>query len=106
MLIDIRYDMELAPGAPTALICRLRVDPNREQDLQAPEPVQVQPGLQTREYFDSFDHRCSRIHTRHNTQRSGRIVMTRGRNGEAVPITMTFGTHPLTRFEVTTDEVI
>lgn len=157
MLIDIRYDIELAPGAPTALIYRLRVDPNREQDLQAPEPVQVQSGLQTREYFDTFDHRCSRIQVpaggsaagltnraryvtayrgeiglppvryptdfsawfevcvgdqwyafdpRHNTPRVGGIVMARRRDGEDAPITMTFGTHPLTRFEVTTDEVV
>ena len=61
MLIDIGYDMELALSAPTALIYLLRVYANREQDPQAPENFQVQPGLQTREYFDFFGNRCGRI---------------------------------------------
>ena len=43
---------------------------------------------------------------RHNTPRIGRIVMARGRDAGDVPITMTFGPNQLTRFEVTTDEVL
>jgi transglutaminase-like putative cysteine protease len=61
MLIDIGYDIELALSAPTALLYLLRVYPNREQDLQAPENFQLRPALQTREYFDSFGNRCGRI---------------------------------------------
>lgn len=43
---------------------------------------------------------------RHNTPRIGRVVMARGRDAGDVPITMTFGQNALTRFEVTTDEVL
>ena len=43
---------------------------------------------------------------RHNVPRIGRIVMARGRDAGDVPITMTFGPNMLTRFEVTTDEVL
>ena len=43
---------------------------------------------------------------RHNTPRIGRVVMGRGRDAGDVPITMTFGPNTLTRFEVTTEEVL
>ena len=43
---------------------------------------------------------------RHNTPRIGRIVMARGRDAGDVPITMTFGPNALTRFQVTTNEVL
>ena len=43
---------------------------------------------------------------RHNTPRIGRVVMARGRDAGDVPITMTFGQNTLTRFHVTTDEVL
>ncbi len=43
---------------------------------------------------------------RHNTPRIGRVVMARGRDAGDVPITMTFGPNMLTRFSVTTDEVV
>jgi transglutaminase-like putative cysteine protease len=43
---------------------------------------------------------------RHNVPRIGRVVMAHGRDAGDVPITMTFGPNSLTRFEVTTDEVI
>jgi transglutaminase-like putative cysteine protease len=43
---------------------------------------------------------------RHNMPRIGRIVMARGRDAGDVPITMTFGPNTLTRFSVTTDEVL
>jgi transglutaminase-like putative cysteine protease len=42
---------------------------------------------------------------RHNMTRIGRIVMGRGRDAGDVPLTMTFGQHSLTRFEVLTREV-
>ncbi len=42
---------------------------------------------------------------RHNTPRIGRVVIGRGRDAGDVAITMTFGQHTLTRFEVTTREV-
>ena len=41
---------------------------------------------------------------RHNMPRIGRIVIGRGRDAGDVPITMTFGQHTLTHFEVTTRE--
>ncbi|MEI7464121.1 MAG: transglutaminase family protein [Burkholderiales bacterium] len=43
---------------------------------------------------------------RHNTPRIGRVVMARGRDAGDVPITMTFGPNALTRFEVTTEQVL
>jgi transglutaminase-like putative cysteine protease len=43
--------------------------------------------------------------TRHNTHCIGRIVIGRRRDAGDVPITMTFGQHPLTHFEVATQEV-
>ena len=43
---------------------------------------------------------------RHNVPRIGRVVMAHGRDAGDVPITMTFGPNALTRFEVTTDEVL
>ena len=43
---------------------------------------------------------------RHNTPRIGRVVMARGRDAGDVPITMTFGQNTLTRFHVTTEEVL
>jgi transglutaminase-like putative cysteine protease len=42
---------------------------------------------------------------RHNTPRIGRIVIGRGRDAGDVPITMTFGQHTLTHFEVITRKV-
>jgi transglutaminase-like putative cysteine protease len=42
---------------------------------------------------------------RHNIPRIGRIVIGRGRDAGDVPITMTFGQHALTHFEVVTREV-
>jgi transglutaminase-like putative cysteine protease len=43
---------------------------------------------------------------RHNMPRIGRVVMARGRDAGDVPITMTFGQNALTRFNVTTYEVL
>ncbi len=42
---------------------------------------------------------------RHNTPRIGRVVMARGRDAGDVPLTMTFGAHTLTHFNVVTHEV-
>ncbi len=42
---------------------------------------------------------------RHNKRRIGRILIGRGRDAADVPISNSFGTTILTRFEVTTDEV-
>lgn len=42
---------------------------------------------------------------RHNQRRIGRIVIARGRDAVDVPITMVFGAHSLSRFNVVTDEV-
>ena len=42
---------------------------------------------------------------RHNIPRIGRIVIGRGRDAGDVPITMTFGQHTLTHFNVVTKEV-
>lgn len=41
---------------------------------------------------------------RHNVPRIGRVVMARGRDAGDVPLTMAFGAHTLSRFEVTTVE--
>ncbi len=43
---------------------------------------------------------------RHNTPRIGRIVIGRGRDAGDVPITMTFGQHTLTHFNVVTREAL
>lgn len=61
MLIHIGYDIELALTAPTALIYLLRVHPSREHDLQAPEHLQIHPGLASTDYLDAFGNRCGRI---------------------------------------------
>ena len=42
---------------------------------------------------------------RHNTPRIGRIVIGRGRDAGDVPITMTFGQHTLSNFEVVTKQI-
>lgn len=43
---------------------------------------------------------------RHNQARIGRVLMATGRDAADVAITTSFGSSPLTRFEVVTDEVI
>ncbi len=42
---------------------------------------------------------------RNNDPRIGRILIARGRDAEDVPLTLTFGSNILTRFEITTEEV-
>jgi len=42
---------------------------------------------------------------RHNTPRTGRIVIARGRDATDVPLLHTFGPHSLTTFKVWTDEM-
>ena len=43
---------------------------------------------------------------RHNQPRIGRVLMATGRDAADVAITTSFGSAPLTRFEVVTDEVV
>jgi transglutaminase-like putative cysteine protease len=50
--------------------------------------------------------RWNTFDARHNRPRIGRVVMARGRDAGDVPITMTFGPNALTRFQVTTEEVL
>ena len=58
-------------------------------------------------WFEVYlDNRWYTFDARHNTPRIGRVVMAYGRDAGDVPITMTFGQNVLTRFEVTTDEVV
>jgi transglutaminase-like putative cysteine protease len=72
--------------------------------------IRIPPIPGPMDFAGSFEaHRGDRWYTfdaRHNTPRIGRIVMARGRDAGDVPITMTFGPNTLTRFSVTTDEVV
>ena len=43
---------------------------------------------------------------RHNRPRIGRVVIGRGRDAGDVPITMSFGQHSLSHFQVTTREAV
>jgi transglutaminase-like putative cysteine protease len=43
---------------------------------------------------------------RHNVPRIGRVLMARGRDAADVPLITSFGPHQLSKFEVTTDEII
>jgi transglutaminase-like putative cysteine protease len=61
MHIQIGFDIELSVTAPMAFIYLLHVHPSRQGDLWAPEQVQLQPGLQSEEYFDGFGNLCGRV---------------------------------------------
>ncbi|MFT4266965.1 MAG: transglutaminase family protein [Xenophilus sp.] len=69
MLIRIGYDIELGLAGPTAVVYLLRVHPDRERDLAAPEHPVADPPLWTDAYLDAFGNRCARVRVPAGVQR-------------------------------------
>jgi transglutaminase-like putative cysteine protease len=61
MLIKIGYDIVLRVSVPTAILMALRVHPDREKDLLAPEAIRIEPDVLVEEYRDVYENRCGRI---------------------------------------------
>ena len=61
MQIKIGFDIELSITSPMALIYLLHVHPCRQHDLQVPDMVYIEPGLQVEEYVDAFGNLCGRV---------------------------------------------
>lgn len=69
MLIRVGYDIQFQLLQPTPMLMLLKVHPDRERDLLAPEWIQVQPEVPIYEYFDTFGNRCGRINALPGTLR-------------------------------------
>ena len=61
MLLRVGYDIQFGLLQPTPMILLLKVHPERERDLLAPEWIQVEPEVPVYEYIDIFGNRCARI---------------------------------------------
>ena len=61
MLIRLAYDIQFDIPAPVAMVALLNVHPSRTHDLEEPDELQIEPGLEITYYQDSFGNRCARF---------------------------------------------
>ncbi len=61
MLINYGYEITVAVGKPTPLICLLDVHPERRKDIVGEAPFQCTPLLPSTAYLDSYGNRCRRL---------------------------------------------
>ena len=61
MLIKIGFDIEFELRGPTPMVLMLFVHPSRQQDLRAPEELQVEPQVPVSYHSDLFGNRCARL---------------------------------------------
>ena len=61
MLIRYGYDITIACGQPTAVVCLLTLREERLKDLTAPEALVFTPDVPTTTYHDTFGNICRRF---------------------------------------------
>jgi transglutaminase-like putative cysteine protease len=61
MLIRLGYDIQFTIGQPVPIVAMLSVHPSRRQDLQGPDRVTVDGGVEASEYVDAFGNICTRM---------------------------------------------
>ena len=61
MLIQIGFDLMFDVPAPTVMLLMLRLHPSREESLQGPERLRVEPHVPIEEFLDPFGNRCGRL---------------------------------------------
>ncbi len=61
MQIKIGFDIVYECTQPTPMVLMLNVHPSRQQDLEAPDRLQLTPDVSARSYLDSFGNICTRL---------------------------------------------
>ena len=61
MLIRLGYDIQFTIAQPVPIVTLLSVHPSRRHDLQGPDRVTVEPGIEAAEYMDAFGNICTRL---------------------------------------------
>ena len=61
MLIRLGYDIRFEVGQQVPIVTLLSVHPSRRHDLQEPDRLIVEPGVDRVEYTDSFGNICTRL---------------------------------------------
>jgi len=61
MLIRLGYDIRFTIAQPVPIVSLLSVHPSRRHDLQGPDRVTVDSGIEATEYIDAFGNICTRL---------------------------------------------
>jgi transglutaminase-like putative cysteine protease len=61
MLIRLGYDIQFTMAQPVPIVAMLSVHPSRRHDLQGPDRVAVDQGIEAVEYVDAFGNICTRV---------------------------------------------
>ncbi|HUR34995.1 MAG TPA: transglutaminase family protein, partial [Vicinamibacterales bacterium] len=61
MLIRLGYDIQFAIAQTVPIVAMLSVHPSRRHDLQGPDRVGVDQGIEAAEYMDAFGNICTRV---------------------------------------------
>jgi len=61
MRIQCGYEISFDCTQPTPMVAMLRVHPSRRQDLETPDLLTADPGVETNEFTDLFGNVCTRL---------------------------------------------
>ncbi|MBC2860359.1 transglutaminase family protein [Stappia sp. 28M-7] len=61
MIIRCGYEIRLECTQPTALVCLMSIDKDREADIREPETLSTSPDVTTTTYRDLFGNTCRRL---------------------------------------------
>ena len=85
MLIRLGYDIRFTIAQPVPIVSLLSVHPSRRHDLQGPDHVTVDPGIEATEYVDAFGNICTRLVAQPGTLRLTNSVVVQD-SGRPDPI--------------------
>src|SRR6202161_2701200 len=61
MLIRYGYEITVTCAEPTAMVCLLSINDERQKDIRVGEKVYTTPIITTTTYYDLFGNRCRRL---------------------------------------------
>jgi transglutaminase-like putative cysteine protease len=61
MLIRLAYDIQFEIPAEVAMVALLNIHPSRIGDLEEPDELRTEPGLEVSSFIDGFGNRCARF---------------------------------------------
>jgi transglutaminase-like putative cysteine protease len=85
MLIRLGYDIQFTIGQPVPIVAMLSVHPSRRHDLQGPDRVTVDAGVEASEYVDGFGNICTRLLAQPGTLRLTNSVVIQD-SGQLDPV--------------------
>ena len=86
MLIRAGFEIAFECAAPTPMLLRVHVHPDRQGDLQQPEHLSTQPYTPYSTYIDGFGNRCTRLVAPAGALKLSNLLRIRDSGGrDAVP---------------------